>query len=193
MTTRRTASGGLLTGLLTGLLAACSSGSDDSAPTPRPSATVASRPPLKTHLRYGAVTGRLPHAARQRVARHLGRVVEGWTAAAYLDGPYPRRSFARAFPGFTPGARADAQHDRRLMSNQDLGGRISGVVPRRQGIVLDVLAVRKHAVGATARVYLRFRTTGHVKRDVRVKGRLFLTPTKNGWKVFGYDMTKGAV
>jgi hypothetical protein len=26
-----------------------------------------------------------------------------------------------------------------------------------------------------------------------VKGRLFLTHTDKGWKVFGYDMTKGAV
>jgi hypothetical protein len=59
--------------------------------------------------------------------------------------------------------------------------------------VLDVLAVRKHAVGVTARVYLRFRTTGHLKRDVRVQGRLYLTPTPAGWRVFGYDMTKGSV
>ena len=188
---------GLLAGvvlgcLLGGLLAACSSRSGDSAPAPQPT-TSAARPLLTTHVRYGVVTGRLPHAARQRLADRVRRVVEGWTAAAYLDGPYPRRTVDGAFPGFTSGARERALRDRRLMSNQDIAGRIDGVVPRRQGIVLDALAVRAHAVGVTARVYLRFHTTGHLARDVRVKGRLFLTPTAHGWQVFGYDMTKGAV
>jgi hypothetical protein len=144
-------------------------------------------------VRYGAVTGRLPHAARQRLAARITRVVDAWTAAAYLDGPYPRRHFGRAFPGFSLGARKQAHRDRRLMSNQDIGGRIDGVVARRRGIVLDALAGRKHAVGVTALVYLRFHTTGRLKRDVRVQGRLYLTPTTHGWQVFGYDMTKGAV
>jgi hypothetical protein len=182
----------VLSCLLVVPLTSCSDGSDDTAPTSRSSRTAA-RPPLQTHVRYGVVTGRLPHPARQRLAARISRVMEGWTAAAYLDGPYPRRRFDRAFPGFTPGARDEAQADRRLMSNVDIAGRIDGVVPRRQGLVLDVLAVRQHPVGATARVYLRFRTTGHLERDVRVQGRVYLTPTRHGWKVFGYDMTKGAV
>ena len=186
--------GVLLACLLGGLLAACSNDSPDVAPAERPSATTAApRPVLRTHLRYGAVTGRLPRAVRQRVADRVRRVVEGWTAAAYLDGRYPRRRLEHPFPGFTHGAKEEAQHDRWLMSNQDIARRIDGVVPRRRGIVLDVLAVREHAVGVTARVYLRFRTTGHIRRDVRVQGRLYLTPTRDGWKVFGYDMTKGAV
>jgi hypothetical protein len=180
--------------LLGGPLTSCSSGSDQPTSAPQASATTpAPAPAVRTHVRYGAVTGRLPHAARHRLAARVTRVVDAWTAAAYLDGPYPRRHFDRAFPGFTPGARKQANRDRRLMSNQDIGGRIDGVVARRRGVVLDVLAVRKHAVGVTARVYLRFRTTGHLKRDVRVQGRLYLTPTPAGWRVFGYDMTKGSV
>jgi hypothetical protein len=191
---RRLLAGVLLACLLGGPVAACSKDAPASAPAPQSSPTAsATAPPVRTHVRYGVVTGRLPHAARQLLSDRIRRVVDGWTAAAYLDGPYPRRQFGRAFPGFTLGARQEAHHDRRLMSNQDIGRRIDGVVARRRGIVIDVLAVRKHAVGVTARVYLRFRTTGHLRRDVRVQGRLYLTPSPDGWKVFGYDMSKGAV
>jgi hypothetical protein len=58
---------------------------------------------------------------------------------------------------------------------------------------VDVLAVRTRPVGLTAHVFLSFDTSGKVERVVRVKGRLFLTHSDRGWKVFGYDMTKGAV
>ncbi len=54
-----------------------------------------------------------------------------------------------------------------------------------------MLAVKGHAAGATARVVLRFRTDGEVQRKVEVRGRLFLTPTPDGWRIFGYDVTKG--
>jgi hypothetical protein len=54
-----------------------------------------------------------------------------------------------------------------------------------------VLAVHGRAVGATARFVLRFRTEGKVARKIEVRGRLFLTPGPDGWRIFGYDVTKG--
>ena len=71
--------------------------------------------------------------------------------------------------------------------------RADGVELRRSRVVLDVLAVQQLARGVTARVLLEFRTTGSVEKRVRVQGRLYLTHEDDGWQVFGYDMTKGAV
>jgi hypothetical protein len=42
----------------------------------------------------------------------------------------------------------------------------------------------------TARFVLDLTTTGELRRKVEVRGRLLLTPTDNGWKVFGYDVNK---
>ncbi|GAB6986195.1 hypothetical protein JCM10369A_27190 [Nocardioides pyridinolyticus] len=144
-------------------------------------------------MSFGEVTGRMDRRTRQQLATKVQAVVDGWTEAAYLGGDYPRRAFADAWPGFTRGAQEQARHDRALMSNQDIGDRIDGVQARRNVLVLDVLAVQGRPVGVTARVRLGFRTTGDLERTVRVTGRLFLTRTDGQWKVFGYDMTKGAV
>ncbi len=173
---------------------ACSGDSDDG---PEPPAAVPSgspsRPEVRTEVTFGKVTGTLPRAARHRLADRVGEVVDGWAEAAYLGGRYPRRDFSDSWPGFTAGAKDEAHRDRALMSNEDIGRRIDGVEPRRSQVQIDVLAVRRHAVAVTARVLLRFRTSGDLERDVRVQGRLYLTPTPQGWRVFGYDMTKGAV
>ena len=182
-------------------IAGCSSDSDDSddpgdpgdTGDTRSSTPAAADHRVESQVSFGTITGRLSPEVRKRLARQVGGVVDGWTEAAYLGGDYPRRDFSDAWPGFTAGAKQEAHGDRRLMSNEDIGDRIDGVTPNRSRIRLDVLAVRKRAVGVTAHVSLGFGTTGHVKREVRVRGRLFLTHTDRGWKVFGYDMTKGAV
>ncbi|HEY1118654.1 MAG TPA: hypothetical protein VGE43_13160, partial [Acidimicrobiales bacterium] len=161
------------------------------SPSGTPSATTG--PAVPTKVSFGQVTGRLDRATRQQLATKVQAVVEGWTEAAYLGGDYPRRAFAESWPGFTRGAADQARRDRDLMSNQDIGDRIDGVEVRRNALVIDVLAVKGRPVGVTARVRLGFRTTGDLERTVRVTGRLFLTRTGGQWKVFGYDVTKGAV
>jgi hypothetical protein len=184
----------LALGLATALVASgCDDSSDESA---KPAATGSSAPAehaVETRVSWGRITGKLSPDTRKRLAAQVGDLVDGWTAAAYLGGDYPRRDFADAWPGFTSGARQEAHGDRALMSNQDLGDRIDGVTPHRSQVRLDVLAVRRHPVGVTAHVLLGFGTTGQVEKQVRVRGRLFLTHTARGWKVFGYDVTKGAV
>ena len=177
------------------LAAGCSGDSDRSAPAAsRSTASVLpAAPAIRTVVTWGKVTGRLPHDDRTRVARQVADVVDRWVKVAYVGGHYPRRGFTHSWPGFTPGAKKLARRDRSLTTNQDIGRRIDGVRPERSHVRLDALAVHRHAVGLTARVYLRFRTTGRVHRDVRVKGSLYLTRTDHGWKVFGYDLTKGAV
>lgn len=171
------------------------SGGDDDDPGP-PAATGSSgsgEHAVETRVSFGKITGRLAPESRKNLAQQVGDVVDGWAAAAYLGGDYPRRDFADAWPGFTAGAQQEAHADRALMSNEDIGDRIDGVTAHKSLVRLDVLAVKKHPVGITAHVFLGFGTTGDVEKEVRVKGRLFLTHTDRGWKVFGYDMTKGAV
>lgn len=172
----------------------CSGGSDDDGGTGAPASSGGPADhAVESQVSFGTVTGRLAPEVRQRLAQQVGDVVDGWTEAAYLGGDYPRRDFAEAWPGFTPGAQEEAHGDRALMSNEDIGDRIDGVTPHRSVVRLDVLAVKQHPVGVTAHVFLGFATTGDLEREVRVKGRLFLTHTDRGWRVFGYDMTKGAV
>jgi hypothetical protein len=76
------------------------------------------------------------------------------------------------------------------MSNQDIARRIDAVTASRRMVRVDVLAVRGRAVGMTARFVLDLTTTGELRRKVEVRGRLLLTRTDNGWKVFGYDVNK---
>ena len=67
-------------------------------------------------------------------------------------------------------------------------------MPRRQRAFLSVLAPKGVATGVTARVdlaYLVQRTEG-ADRFVTVRGRLLLTRAPSGgWKIFGYDLTRG--
>jgi len=173
---------------------ACRDSEDAPAePSAASSSATPTVPPVETKVLVGELTGRLPKPERAKVATEVGAVVDGWTQAAYVGGQYPRQDFADSWPGFTTVARKLAQQDQALMSNQDIGGRIDGVELRRSRVVLDVLAVKQLARAVTARVLLEFRTTGSVQKRVRVQGRLYLTHGDDGWQVFGYDMTKGAV
>lgn len=183
----------LLGGLLSGLLGGCGGDDDAAPPATGPSAgdpaTLHLRT-MSTTLRTGVVGGRLPRPARERAVRAVGRVVDGWIDAAYVGGTYPRRDFRAAFPGFTPGARRLARADGSLMSNQAIGGRIDGVRPVRRVVAVDLLAAHGHAVGATARVQLGFRTTGALERRFVVRTRLALSRT-DGWQVFGFVASTG--
>lgn len=173
---------------------ACSGGDDDDPQTPStdssesPSAEPA---PIGTKASIGKVTGKLTKNQRQYVRETIRDVVDTWFEAAYVGGDYPRNDFHDAFPGFTAGAKTEAHGDRRLMSNAEAGKRIEGVRATRKRVRIDVLAVRRKPVGITARFVLDFKATGKVVRKIEVKGRLFLTNTDHGWRVFGYDVTRG--
>jgi hypothetical protein len=179
------------------VLAACS-GSDDSSSSP--SADGAGQPadgatdgpaPIETQSSLGKVRGQLPKGKRSKVRQQVAHAVDEWFDAAYVGGDYPRNDFSTSWPGFTTGAKADASDDKELMSNQDIGAEISSVKATARRVYVDVLAVRGKAEGATARFVLKFKTDGDVQRKVEVSGRLFLTPSPEGWRIFGYDVSKG--
>lgn len=173
-------------------LAGCSGDDDepDSDDPPASSSAPSGPPPVETVARVGEVVGRLDKQRQQRLTTQVAEVVDTWIDAAYL-GDYPRRDFSDAFSGFTKGAAADAAVDAGLMSNKQYGAKLEQVVATRRQVVVDALAVRKNAVGATAHVVLMMTLDGDVKRKERVSGRLFLTFVDGAWRVFGYDMNRG--
>ena len=73
-----------------------------------------------------------------------------------------------------------------------IGERIDGVTPTSLRVKVDLLAVNERAVAATAHVKLTFRTSGNVTSRVSVQGELRLTKRDGKWKIFAYDLTKGA-
>jgi hypothetical protein len=179
--------------LLLALAAGGCRGSAERTAPPAPSSGESSAPavakPVRTRTTLGTVTGRLARKDRARVVAAAGEAVDAGFDAAYVGRPRPR--VGNAFAGFTPGARTVAHGDRAVLTNQALTGRVDTVTATRRQVRVDVLAVRGRAAGLTARFVLDLTTTGKVERRIAVRGRLLLTPTRHGWKVFGYDVNKG--
>ncbi len=153
--------------------------------------------PVATRVQIGTVTGRLPGTRRAAVRRQVSAVLDRWWDAAYVGGTYPRTEF-RSFPGFTPGATRRATYDRDLMSNADIGHRVASVTPLMRTARLDLLSVDRRVRSVTARFDLRLRVALAAAGDatsrsrrLRVRGRVFLTRQPAGWRIFGYDVTKG--
>ncbi len=174
----------------------CRSGSVPSAAPERLSrndaqASLASRP-AETTTKIHRVFGRLPEPRRKDVRRQVGKVVDRWWDAAYLGGAYPRSSFPRAFPGFTAAAEKRARSDKALLTNLTHGPSIDSVTATRREVSLDILATGKRARSVTAHVVLRFETSGEKTGTTLVRGRLFLIHQRGAWRIFGYDVAKGA-
>jgi hypothetical protein len=187
---------GLALVLLVPLTSACQSSAEPSAAPERLSrsdaqATLASNP-APTKVGIHRVHGRLPVARRKVVRRQVGAVVDRWWEAAYLGGTYPRSSFPAAFPGFTAAAEQRARADKALLTNQTAGPRIDSVTARQRKVTLDILATDRQARAVTAQFVLKLDTTGQKTGTTTVRGRLFLTRKRGAWRVFGYDVAKGA-
>jgi hypothetical protein len=182
--------------LLVSMSSACQSTAGPSAAPERLSrgdsrVTLASHP-VPTRTTIHRVFGRLPDARRKAVRAQVGAVVDRWWEAAYLRGSYPRSSFPSAFPGFTDAAETRARGDKALLTNQTSGPRIDSVTARKRTVVVDILATRGQARTVTAHVLLAFDTTGSKTGTTTVRGRLFLTRKRGAWRIFGYDIAKGA-
>ena len=145
---------------------------------------------VRTDVAVGEVVGALGPVKRRRVATGVGRAVDRWWDAAFVDATYPRRRYRSVFPGFTPGAAQAARRDLDRMTSHRLGERIDALIPVRRRVVVDILATQETARGVTARTTLDYRTSGEVERRVRVSARLFML-YREGWRIFGYDVLQG--
>lgn len=191
--------------LLVGSSSACTS---DSGPADAgsagqevsPEVTVqATVPAVPVEVSRGSITGQVTKQNRKVTVDDVADVADQWLEAAYVGGDYPRTGFGTSFPGFSKAAAKLARADKDLMTNADLGDRIDAVAVKHRRVVVDLLGVDGSPRAATARVDLKFATTG-LERKVRVRGRLFLTKATSkageaekaaqGWQVFGYDVTK---
>lgn len=168
-----------------------------SAPADGPSAAEEPAPQsVAPRTRVTRVSGRLKPKDREVLADNVGKVVNAYFEDAFTGGEYPRSSFGDAFATFSDGAARQADRERDLLTNRELGPTTEGIVVRRQTTYLSVLAPYKVAAGVSATVHLRFvadRGDKPAKR-VDVKGRLLLTRKEKsgGWKIFGYDLTQNA-
>jgi hypothetical protein len=150
------------------------------------------RAQVTTSAEVKKVVGKLKSGGRGRLVEAVTPVIDRWWEAAYLGGTYPRSSFPSAFPGFTKGAETRARSDKALLTNQTGGRRIDSVEARHRSVSLDILATGKQARSVTAHVVLRFDTAGDKTGTTVVRGRLFLVRKRGAWRIFGYDVSKGA-
>ncbi|HWU21681.1 MAG TPA: hypothetical protein VN088_09150 [Nocardioides sp.] len=146
----------------------------------QPQAAAPSKPSVPYVVKVTAVTGKLAPRSRRVVRNRVAHVVHDWWDAAYL---VPGGS--DVFAAFTPGAAKLAQRDADLLSDRD---RARGADVRRQGIELDVLAVKGAARGVTARLHLVYDRPGGTTR-CGVGGTVSLIPVGHAWRIFGYDVT----
>jgi hypothetical protein len=177
------------------------SGSDSSTPQTAPSvAAGSSTAPAVSKVLLGKVAGTIRKKSwktfmkdhRKVMLRQVGQAVDSWMDGGFVGVDYPRDSFDSAFASFSPPARRDAERQHRLMTNWDLRRKIDGVDVKKRTVTVDVLAPRGRPAGATAHVDLVFTTRGDKSERVTVRGRLFLSPGHGRWRIFGYDVARGA-
>lgn len=171
------------------LLGGCSRDEEDPAPAPR-SESSAGDVRVVTDSGIGKVRGPLSRPRRADVVRDVTAVVDAWSNRAY-GGAYPRTDFDAAFAAFTPDARALARKKSSLLSNASAGGELEAATIARRVVRVDVLAPRGRVAGATARIRIVLDLSGPTDRREVVSGRLLLSPTAKGWRVFGFDVNRG--
>jgi hypothetical protein len=184
------------------LVAGACSSSDSSSPSTAPSqddTAVGGAQPVASQVRLGKVAGTIKKKNRKAFMDHrktmlkqVGDAVDTWIDGGFVGVDYPRESFGSAFSAFTKQAKRDAGRQKSLMTNWDLRRDIDGVDVKKRRVTVDVMAPRGRPAGATARVDLVFTTTGATETRMAVRGRLFLTPHDGAWRIFGFDVSKGA-
>jgi len=139
------------------------------------------------------VAGDLTAAERTQVKDNIGRVVGDWFDAAYLGGELrDGADLAAAFEVFTPAAAQQAARQADVTTGRVLAAELDQVVPTTQRVEAAVFASGRGPAGATAKVTLVLvgaRNQGEQVEQV-VRGELFLTVTTDGWRVFGFDLSR---
>lgn len=162
------------------LLAACS-GEDAEQPQGEGPTGATAVKEVTVRVSQGEVVGSLAEKPRKRAVADVGDVVEGWLRAAYPP-EGERTDVAASLGGFTTDAARQARRAKGVWA--------AGATPVRASVEVDVLAPQRRVSGATARVSVLLEDEDGARQ--RVTGRLLLTPVKRGWRVFGFDLERGA-
>ena len=185
--------------LAVGGCSSSSSSEPEAGPTSSSPSGVGGARPVESKVLLGRVAGNLHQPNRKvfqkhrkRVLQRVGAAVDTWIDGGFVGVDYPRKHFNSAFEAFTGPAAHDAHGQLALMTNWSLRRKIDGVHVKKRTVIVDVFAPHGRPAGATARVRLVFKTTGHKDTRVTVHGRLFLSPDGHGsWRIFGYDVSQG--
>jgi hypothetical protein len=159
------------------------------SPSPSSSSTLMVEPgPLK--VRLGPVRGQLADQARGDVRDAMRRVVGAWMEGGFGEQSAP--DYAQAYATYTPRAGDLARQQRAVTTNAELGPDLVEVVPTRRVADVSVLAAGGRAVGANAEVLLVLvgARADSSQTELVVRGELRLTPTLDGWRIFGFDLTR---
>jgi hypothetical protein len=195
----RVGTAAVLAGVLLAGGTACTGGSGSPAAAPSAAASASTGTPATLTprpapmvVRVTRVHGRLSKKDARALEHNVGAVVSSYLDDAYLGGSYPRSDFGNAFGTFTRGVQGQARQDRDLLTNHALGASTRSVTAKERTAYLSVLAPHKVAAGVSARVTLRYVADrgGAAAKQVTVTGRLSLTRTSHGWKIFGYDLAR---
>lgn len=151
-------------------------------------------PPVTTQVVTGKLRGTLTKAGRQAAVHDVAEVVDTWIDQAWVEGPWPREVDG-VWGTFTPGAARLAEADAAMTSAAGFGSEVEEVRATKRRVKIDLLGRRLEPVGATARisVHLEVRPVDAPEetREVRLRGRVMLTPTQDGWKIFGHELVSG--
>jgi hypothetical protein len=144
--------------------------------------------PLK--VRLAPVRGQLADQARGDVRDAMRRVVGAWMEGGFGEQSAP--DYAQAYATYTPRAGDLARQQRAVTTNAELGPDLVEVVPTRRVADVSVLAAGGRAVGANAEVLLVLvgARADSSQTELVVRGELRLTPTLDGWRIFGFDLTR---
>lgn len=206
------------TALVLVITGACSGGDEESPAPARPTASAEPRPePAALAVTTGSLQGYLSKTKHERVVADVTEVVDSWVEQAWVTGPWPREVNG-AWGVFTRGAAEQARKEAALTSGAHYAQRVDDVLPRRRDLRVDLLARQNTPYAATVRVTLDLDVTptgealaaesaaatgaasptvspstepGGDVRSVKLRGRVFLTREKDGWKIFGYDLARG--
>lgn len=171
-------------------LVGCTARSDP-APAPVPAPTRAEVPDpggLDVRTRVTRVAGALSDTRRRQLSRSARTLVTDYVEAAYLDGNDDGNA---VLPGFTLAARRLARRDLDVLSAAGFPGAdsVRARSARPAQVYVAAVAANGRAVGATARVSIHLAVTRDgATAPARLRGRLLLTPTDRGWRIFGYDL-----
>jgi hypothetical protein len=186
MSVSRRVLGAALAGALATGLAACthSEAASQAPPAADPSAEPAT---VAVATRVTRVAGDLPASRRRHVATKVGALIADYLEAAYL-GDIPGAGLRADFPGFTAGAAKLAEKDRAVLSRA--GFRDAERVTSGKAVAyVAVVAAHRRPAGATARISVPLEVVSGGRTDkATVSGRLLLTPTSHGWRIFGYHL-----
>lgn len=171
-----------------GLVAAAALAPSATACTDDPPAPEPDRQSVALELTLGPGVSGMSPTARDQFQTAVGDTLSAYVVGAFL-GDYPRDDFVVALDSFTSGQARAAAEDLDLVTGSRFAT-ADDVIATQLDARLSTFAPDDQASGVSAAVSFEFEVSADdgTTRDVRLVGRLMLTPEDDEWKIFGYDV-----